>query len=100
MPNLLQWVQYVPLVFEMARALRGKEEPGPSAEPSDLLDSFRDLKKDVTERLEAVEEESARLKSRLREAESTIMLLQVIVYLSGGITVLALILALIAIIRG
>lgn len=99
MPSLRSiWklLQYIPVVLEITRAVRPhKQEEHPAGETQQELDDF---KKNVYQRVEEVEIEQARLRGRLREAESTIALLQVILYGGGGVIALLTLILLVTVI--
>lgn len=79
---IMKYAQYVPFVLDTVKGLRKQEQPSPQA--AETREMLVDFKKDVLERLNTLEEDNARLKARMREAQSSLDFYRVFVWLFGA----------------
>lgn len=101
MPNfgtLFKLLQYVPMALEISRALHGRNAPTVEDEVQETRETLADFKKDMTQRLVALEEENAHLKMRIRDTDAALSLVKVLVWISGGVGLVGFVLALLALI--
>ncbi|MHB0935628.1 MAG: hypothetical protein ACYC6A_04485 [Armatimonadota bacterium] len=97
MPNfgaLLKMAQYAPMVFEFFKAIMPAAEPAPHRN-DEALEELAHFQRNVESRIADMEEEIARLRARVREAESLAMTLQVWLYIGLPAVFLVAILAII-----
>ncbi|HEY3378947.1 MAG TPA: hypothetical protein VGL77_15785 [Armatimonadota bacterium] len=93
--SFLKILELAPLVFGLVKQVRGQQTPEVGEQVEETRNALTDLKKQLTQRLESLEEANTHLKTRVRELESSIAVLKVLVYTSGVIGLLALIFVLI-----
>lgn len=102
MPKLgsyLKLIQYAPMIIGAVKQLRTNSTSEVNEEIAQTKQTLDDIKKNLLSRIEDLENENARLKTRIREVESSVTITRVLVLTSGGAAIVALVLALIAIIR-
>ncbi|HEX2949302.1 MAG TPA: hypothetical protein VHV83_07000 [Armatimonadota bacterium] len=102
MPKLgsyLKLIQYAPMIIGAVKQLRTSPTSEVNEEIAQTKQTLDDIKKNLLSRIEDLENENARLKTRIREVESSVTITRVLVLTSGGAAIVALVLALIAIIR-
>lgn len=90
-------VQYIPVLLEIRKAVMpGKEaeEHTDHATQSELAD----FKRDTQERVQELESEQTRLRTRLRELETTLNWMQTLLYIGLGTSGIIFILFLVAIV--
>lgn len=100
MPNIGTWLQllkYAPMVIGAVKQMRGGgQSEETQQEIVETRNAFDDFKKTINQRLEAAENENARLKTRIREMESSLTIFKVLLWTSGGIAIVGFVLALLA----
>lgn len=96
MPNfgsLLKMMQYAPMLFELIKAIRPAETA--QRRQDEAKEELEHFQRSVENRIADMEEEIARLRARVREAESLAMTLQVWLYIGLPAAFLVAILAII-----
>jgi hypothetical protein len=89
------WLQYIPIALEVGRMIR---PPKPPEQPCGVnAGDIADLRKAVSERLEQVEQENARLQARVRDLESSFTAFQLLFYIGGAFIVVLVIIIMIAV---
>lgn len=102
MPNigsLFKLLNYVPLILEITKQFRGRSVVCNEVDVDELRSDLADIKKANMQRVEEIEQENVRLKTRIRDLESTVGILNILVYSIGAFALTAFILALIALVR-
>ena len=95
MPGLLmRWLQYIPLVFELVKAITPTP---PHTAARENQSAIADLKKAFEDQLADIEHENNRLRSRIRDLESLVNTLQLWVWIGGGTLGVLVIILLIAV---
>ncbi len=98
--SLLKWLQYIPMAYDVVKAVAPAQPQESARETQQVLEAFR---KSLDDRFTELESENARLRTRLREAESSLTNLQAWIWIGGGslgiLLFLSLVLAIIALAR-
>lgn len=98
--SIVNLLKYAPTVVGAIKQFRGGRDSEEIAEyVKDTRETLMDMKKNLSQRLETLEAENTRLRTRVREMESGLTTLKVLVYTGGGAAVVALILVLILLIK-
>ena len=103
MPNISSIVnilKHVPALLGIFKQLRGEPQ---AAALSDVVASTRhameDFKRTAQQRLDDLEKDNTRLRSRLKDADASITLLKAMIWASSAFALAAFVLALLAIVR-
>jgi hypothetical protein len=99
MPNfgiILKALKYAPMVIGAVQQFRGQQSAHTEEELTETRHTIEDLRKEMTRRFETLENDNARLKTRLREAESAVMMMKILVMCGGVFAVVAFGLAILA----
>ena len=98
--KLLKLVKFAPMVIGLIKQLRGGDQDHQhlTEEILHTQEALEELKKRVSARFDSIDEENTRLKTRIRELESSFTTLRVLMYPVGVFALVAFVLAIIAII--
>ncbi len=99
MPNLralIGWIQYLPMAFELVKTLAPSPTVPETAEKT--MEAIDDLRQDMHERLDVLQNEHHRLRGRMRELEAQIDTLKLLVWVSTGTTAVLLVILFIMVI--
>ena len=105
MPNfgsILKLLKYAPTVIGIIQQVRGSRQEQTAhldEEIAETRDALADFKKNILNRVDDLEQENVRLKTRMREVESAFTMLRVLLYPIGVFALAAFVLALLALIR-
>lgn len=103
MATLITLLKYAPSVIGLVKQFRGSGDDGDATRRIvdaivDTRESLEDFKRQATERIDELEEENARLRSRIREAESSLTIHLVLLISMSAVTLGAFVMALLALV--
>ena len=104
MPNLaflLKMLKYAPVVIGVVKGLRGSDD-GQQQMNEQLHETQRtldDVRKQLSQRMDDLEQENARLRSRLQDSDASLTTLKVLVWTTALFALFATVLALVAMVR-
>lgn len=91
--SMLKFAQYIPFVMDVIKGFNKTQQPAAPAVDTHTREMLDDFKKDVLARLSTLEEEQTRLRTRLKETQSSLDFYRVFVWLFGAFSTIIAIIA-------